>query len=59
MGDVIQIGEVKSERDKAASAAFAEYLALKEVSDTTKDFTDGRKTAKAWKRFLEHYCGRF
>lgn len=59
MGEVVSIDEAKAEKDRVAAMSFAEYIAAKAKVDETLDLADARKAALAWKRFLEHYCGRF
>lgn len=59
MGEVVSIDEARAAQDVIAATSFAEYVAAKTKADETLDLADARKAAKAWKRFLEHYCGRF
>lgn len=59
MGEVVSIDEARAAQDRVAATSFAEYVAAKTKADETLDLADARLAAKAWKRFLEHYCGRF
>lgn len=59
MGEVVSIDEARAAQDRVAATAFAEYVAAKTRADETLDYADARRAASAWKRFLEHYCGKF